>query len=322
MRGDKNLKHNVELLLKAQLEESDQPDIFWESIIAFIESGLKQYAVTLRSKGIDPSIFALLSKQNGEDSTKEKLNQIKALLVSLSRLEQAFLHMEEKSSPKLEREMNKLESELMLKNQQLKEKEKQFIKTQEEISYLKSEYVAFKQENEKKLTLQPKQIKTKLSQDLKLVRDRVNMIHEMVLQTNKDTFENLHGNVNDAIQTIVTQLAEKELWPEEEKKPETTTIKKEAKNPVKRSRRKKSEEKETVAAIDDSNLQVEFNLISGEEVETKEIETEEIDSEEVELKVNEEDSNGNVVNLEGSENQEQRDVRKEELQSIQSAQEE
>lgn len=237
----KKVEQQFDLLLKQKLEETEQPDLFWETMIEFIETSLKQYAVRLREKGIDPSIFAFSSKQNNEDSIKEKLSQIKTLLVSLSRLNRSLDTAVHKNNLESNRKINALESELNDKSKILAIKEHELINTQREIEQLKADFLVFKQENEKKLLLQPKQIKTKLNQDLKLVRDRVNMIHDMVLQTDKDSVETLHGHVNDAIQTIVHQLAEKELWPEEEKKPEFNSVKKEVKPATKRSRRKKSE---------------------------------------------------------------------------------
>jgi uncharacterized coiled-coil protein SlyX len=224
--------------LQEKLAGSQQPDRFWEEMINFIELNLKQYAIKLKEKGVDPSIFASFTKQGSEESTKEKLNHIKGLLVSLAKFDQALGNRE---NFELEDKVKNLEMKLAEQNQILKEQQDLLVRNHEEFEKQKSQFMTIKQESDRKLLLQPKQVKTKMNEELKLVRDRINMIHEMTMQVSEDSVGNLQTRVNDAIKTIVDQLANQELWPKEEKKPEFTIIKKE-KAVSKRSKKKKMDE--------------------------------------------------------------------------------
>lgn len=270
------MEEKIDQILEQHLKGTKQPDVFWENIIGFIQMSLRNYAAKLKEKGIDPSLIGSLNKP--DESTKDKLNQIKLLLVSLSRLDQTLENLEHKSNSDTENRIKELENALEVKAQKLNEQEDLYKKAQEEVHELKSQFIGYKQEIERKLKLQPKQLKNQLNQDLKLVRDRINMIHEMSVQkTKNDEKGKLQSHLNDAIQTIVNQLAIKELWPEDEKKPDFQELKNDEKPQVKRARRKKSEDKAEVEKLQikgqdhDVNLekQTVLNLVEDEKIKDK-----------------------------------------------------
>lgn len=232
--------------LNQELENSSQQDVFWETIIAFIEQNLRNYVDLLREKGFDPALLSV-NKQNGEETTKEKLLHIQKVLTSLAKLNSVLDQRKEQQSKQLESKIERLENELKEKTSYLKEKEDELTSERMELQVAKDQianFKTYKDELDKRLSVQPKQITNQLSKKLQVVRDRINMIQDLVVESEftDEKFTGLQSKISDAVQTIVGEMSNWELWPKEEKKPEPIdTIKVEKVKKTRISKRKKND---------------------------------------------------------------------------------
>ncbi|WP_394217562.1 hypothetical protein [Halobacillus trueperi] len=242
-------------VLNNHLKYTDEADVFWHTIITFIEKSMKNYVNELRDNGIDPSILGSLNRNNIDETVKDKLSQIENLLLSLSKLSKSINKTNSRDKERIE----KLENLLQDKDLRLRENETLLKAREEKLLSYQDQLQSYKLDTNRKMELQPKKIKSGLNKELVLVRDRINMIHEMVVQAHEgSSLGSLQNNVNDAIQTIVVKLTEEDLWPETEKKPEPkTSVKKRNKKTKQKVNKNEQDHESNDKESNDENLNYE-----------------------------------------------------------------
>lgn len=218
-------KEQLYIILNNELNSCENTNLFWNIYFTFIKDQIKLYTKSLDEKGID---YALLFSSENNETYNKKIKQIESLVKSLALLNDTMHKLSDESE-----KVNYLREKLSKKDRQLKELEsalnqlkltidqykQEALKKEKEYEYNKEQFAIYKKELERKLKLQSKQIKTTLNKNIQLIRDRINIIYEMVENATEEELDQLKDHVQDAIQTIVQKLSDEGLWPEGEKKP-------------------------------------------------------------------------------------------------------
>lgn len=218
-------KEQLYIILNNELNSCENTNLFWNIYFAFIKDQIKLYTKSLDEKGID---YALLFSSENNETYNKKIKQIESLVKSLALLNDTMHKLSDESE-----KVNYLREKLSKKDRQLKELEsalnqlkltidqykQEALKKEKEYEYNKEQFAIYKKELERKLKLQSNQIKTTLNKNIQLIRDRINIIYEMVENATEEELDQLKDHVQDAIQTIVQKLSDEGLWPEGEKKP-------------------------------------------------------------------------------------------------------
>ena len=218
-------KEQLYNILNNELNSCENTNLFWNIYFAFIKDQIKLYTKSLDEKGID---YAFLFSRENNETYNKKIKQIESLVKSLALLNETMHKLNDESE-----KVNYLREKLSKKDRQLKELEsalnqlkltidqykQEALKKEKEYEYNKEQFAIYKKELERKLKLQSNQIKTTLNKNIQLIRDRINIIYEMVENATEEELDQLKDHVQDAIQTIVQKLSDEGLWPEGEKKP-------------------------------------------------------------------------------------------------------
>ena len=218
-------KEQLYNILNNELNSCENTNLFWNIYFAFIKDQIKLYTKSLDEKGID---YALLFSSENNETYNKKIKQIESLVKSLALLNETMHKLSDESEKvnylreklsKKDRHLKELESALNQLKLTIDQYKQEALKKEKEYEYNKEQFAIYKKELERKLKLQSKQIKTTLNKNIQLIRDRINIIYEMVENATDEELDQLKNHVQDAIQTIVQKLSDEGLWPEGEKKP-------------------------------------------------------------------------------------------------------
>jgi chromosome segregation ATPase len=193
-------------LLHNQLNSNDKEQ-FWCELMNFVEEQLKYYNTHLMQSGLD---LSLLKNMQTEESIGKNLRQIRDFLIVLSKWSQNQ-EVQAKRVNQLEQKLRqKLEvaSEIEVKNKEL----------QRQIEDAKN----YLEQQKKKINTTKIKSEKELSNKLGIVRNRIQVINEMVHAIDKleqDNVNNIQSKVSDEIQKIVEVMTDTGVWPEDEEKP-------------------------------------------------------------------------------------------------------
>lgn len=218
-------KEQLYNILNNELNSCENTNLFWNIYFAFIKDQIKLYTKSLDEKGID---YAFLFSSENNETYNKKIKQIESLVKSLALLNETMHKLSDESEKvnylreklsKKDRHLKELESALNQLKLTIDQYKQEALKKEKEYEYNKEQFAIYKKELERKLKLQSNQIKTTLNKNIQLIRDRINIIYEMVENATDEELDQLKNHVQDAIQTIVQKLSDEGLWPEGEKKP-------------------------------------------------------------------------------------------------------
>ncbi|WNR45142.1 TroA family protein [Paenibacillus roseipurpureus] len=205
-------EQTITSMLAEQLHNAENKEEFWKGYIEFIEKNLVVYFDQLKQNGIDRALLSAIHRGDQEESTKEKLNQVKQLICALSRLDGIFMVK------------TREEKELVSSVERWKTRAEAVEKQMEEE---KAQVLQFRSDVERKLQVQQSQIERKLSDNLRLVRHTVSAIPELLVQASQEKeipFAKLSATVGESIGQIVETLSNNKLWPESEEKPDLAAL--------------------------------------------------------------------------------------------------
>jgi hypothetical protein len=257
------MNQNLEELFNEALEQCNEPAEFWGVYIEFIEKNMIEYFKQLKNQGMDKALLTAVSRSDLEETTKERLEQIKHSMMALSNLNKVFN----------EKEQRVTELDVQIRIHQGKTEH-----LENELHDRHSEFQDYKQKMEKKIQVQENQINKKLNDNTVMVRQSVNNINEYMQQAStlsEIEFNQLHSKVQDAVSIIVDTLSEQQLWPTTESKPILITIDQE---PVliKKSKEKIKQEKAQKKVHEEEKLEeIERGKIQQEEMQQEEIQQDE-----------------------------------------------
>jgi hypothetical protein len=198
---------NLNEMLHNQLNCFENKDEFWGELMNFVEEQLKHYSTRIKQSGLD---LSLLKNMQTEESVGKNLRQIRDFLVVLSKWNQNQ-EVQAKRVKLLEEQIRKqlgVASEVEVKNQELQRQ------IEEAKNYL--------EQQKKKINTTKIKSEKELSNKLGIVRNRIQVINEMVYafdQLEQVNVNNIQSKVSDEIQKIVEVMADSGVWPEDEEKP-------------------------------------------------------------------------------------------------------
>lgn len=194
-------------LLHNQLNSFENKEEFWGELMNFVEEQLKHYSIRLKQSGLD---LSLLKNMQTEESVGKNLKQIKDFLIVLSKWNQNQ-EVHAKKVNQLEEKLRQqlgVASEIEVKNQELRRQ------LEDAKNYL--------EQQKKKINTAKIKSEKELSNKLGIVRNRIQVINEMVHafdQLEQDNLNNIQSKVSDEIQKIVEVMSDSGVWPEDEEKP-------------------------------------------------------------------------------------------------------